>query len=56
VESGEAEVAETFCAFLARQGYVADADAIRDMPPDRACEALVSILYAVGQGKVVFDP
>jgi hypothetical protein len=55
VRTGDADVVSSFCDFIERQGYT-DVDVIRSAPPAKAKAYLLTILDAVQDGSVVFDP
>jgi len=56
VTSGESEILESFCDFLARQGYGKDADTIRATSVEQQQAYLLKILDAVQAEKVIFHP
>ena len=56
VNSGDAEVAGSFCDFLARHGYERDAGTIRAAPPEQQRAYLLAVVDALESGAVTLQP
>jgi hypothetical protein len=56
VTSGPAEVRNSFCEFLERQGYGKDAASIQAASPQQQEVWLLRVLDAVESGQIVFHP
>jgi hypothetical protein len=54
--SGDAEVPASFCDFLARHGYEADADQIRAASAEQQRTWLLAVVDAVESGQLTFHP
>jgi hypothetical protein len=56
VNSNDPAVVASFCDFLTRQGYEEDANAIRLASPDEARIVLLTVLDAVREERLFFNP
>ena len=56
INSGDAEVVNSFWEFLIRQGYGKDSDSLRAAPLDEQRTLLLRVVDAVEAGTVLFHP
>ncbi|MBK5188860.1 MAG: hypothetical protein JJD97_11500 [Gemmatimonadaceae bacterium] len=56
ITSGDADVHMSFCDFLVRQGYDADAERIRGSPDEDRQAIFLEIVNALQEEKLVFHP